>query len=102
VKWQFEYCYAKGFDQGNFDIAGGRAATVEQAADGTAWRHMVSEIEVPVSDDNFEVDGLILVHITRITNGGTNNTDNVFVLTADCHYQTLGFSTKNRIPDFYA
>jgi hypothetical protein len=102
VKWQFEYCYAKGFNQGNFDVSGGRSTTVEQAAQGTAWRHMVSEISTPISDANFEVDGVLMVHITRITNGGTNNTDKVFMILADCHYQCNAFNTKNRTPDFYA
>lgn len=101
TKWQFDWCYAKGYDQDNFDINAGNTTTVEQAGAGTAWRHMIAEIATPISSADFEVDGLLLVHIKRITNGGSNNTDSVFVQTIDCHYQTSSFATPSRQYPFY-
>lgn len=102
TKWQFDWCYAKGYDQGNFDINAGNSTTVEQAGVGTAWRHMIAEISTPISSSGFEVDGLLLVHIKRITNGGTNNTDNIFVQTIDCHYETESFATVSKNYPFYS
>jgi len=105
VKWQFTYTYAKGFNQGaasTFDIAGGgTVVTVEEAAAGTAWRHMVSEITTAISDADFEVDGILMVNVKRVTNGGTDNADTVFLIVSDCHYQSWIFNTPNRAPDFY-
>jgi hypothetical protein len=100
VKWQFDYTYAKGHDQDNFDIAG-LTTSVEQAAQGTPWRHMLSEIAVAISDPDFEPDGIIMTRIRRVTNGAVNNADDVFLVVADCHYQVNAFATKNRVPNFY-
>lgn len=104
VKWQLTWTFAKGFNQGaasTYDIAGA-VVTVEEAAPGTAYRHMVSEIATPISDEDFEVDGILMVNLKRITNGGTNNANTIFVTMTDCHYQSNTFNTKNRAPDFYA
>lgn len=100
VKWQFTYTWAKGFNQGNFNTTG-TAITCEEAAAGTAYRHMVTETSA-ITNADFEVDGLLLVQLKRITNGGTENTDAVFLALADAHIQVDTFSTKNRAPDFYA
>lgn len=102
VKWEFTWTFAKGYNQEAFDIAGGGATvSVAQAGPGVAWQHMIAEIATPISDQ-FEVDGLLLVTVKRITNGGTDNTDDVYMLMADCHYQTWIFNTPNRNgPDFY-
>ncbi len=104
VKWEFTYSFAKGFNQGaasNYDTTG-TVVTVEEAASGTAFRHMTSEISTPISDPDFEVDGILMVRLRRITNGGSENADTVFLTMADCHYQSNTFNTKNRTPDFYA
>jgi len=100
VRWEFTWSYAKGHNQGNFNVAG-TVVTVEQATNGTAWRHMISEIAVPISSVDFEVDGIIMCRIRRVTNGAVDNADAVFLRLADCHYQANTFATKNRAPNFY-
>lgn len=72
---------------------------LEEAATGTAWSHMVTED--PTGFTTPSVDGVILGHLKRVTNGGTNNTDNIIGLFCDLHYQVYGYATKNRAPDFY-
>lgn len=101
VKWQYVYTYAKGFDQENFS-ATGTTITSETTPPGSAYRHMVSETAAITIATLTEPDGLIYVHISRITNGGTNNTDGVFMLTSDVHYQSTGLATKGKAPNFYA
>lgn len=99
VKWQFEYMFAKGHNQAAFAPAG-TTITAEEAPPGTAYQHMVTET-IAISDSAFEPDGLLYCCITRVTNGGTDNTDGIFLLTADVHYQSVNFATKNKEPDFY-
>jgi hypothetical protein len=99
VKWQFDVAVAKGFNQSAFDMAGS-AVTAEEAASGTAWKHMVTE-STGISSAEYEVDGLILINITRVTNGGTDNTDDVFLLMSDIHYQSNDTATRNKAPNFY-
>lgn len=100
VKWEFTYSFAKGFNQANYNMTG-TTVTVQEAAHGSAWRHMTTEIATPITDANFEVDGILMVRLRRVTNGATENTDTVFLTMADCHYQSNTFNTKNRTPDFY-
>ena len=102
VKWDFTYTYAKGFNQEAFNTTG-TTVSAEQAASGTAYQHMVAETDAVTISGMTEPDGLIMVHVKRVTNGGTNNTDNVFLLEADLHYQSNGqIGTTNKAPDFYA
>ena len=89
---------ALGHNQGNFGAP--VIYTVEQAAAGTAWRHMVTETVSPITLT--EPDELLMVVVRRITNGGTNNTDRVFGLMCDLHYQVDRMATPNRVPNFYA
>jgi hypothetical protein len=100
VRWEFTYTYAKGHNQANYNLTG-TTVTATEAPPGSAWRHMTSEISAGVSDANFEPDGILIVRIRRITNGGTDNTDRVFLIEADCHYQANAIVTKNKSPNFY-
>lgn len=100
VKWQFQWSFAKGYNQEAFDTTGS-TTTVTTAGPGTAYRHVISEISTPISSSSFEVDGLLLTKVSRITNGGTNNTDKIWLLMADCHYECDTFATKNRNVPFY-
>ena len=100
VKWQWEYMYAKGFNQAAFNVTG-TTVTAEQAASGTAYQHMVTETDAQQVAGLTEPDGIIQVKITRVTNGGTDNTDNVFLLTSDIHYQSSNMSTYGKAPNFY-
>lgn len=98
VKWEFRYTAAKGHDQEAFpaDVV----ISLEEAASGTAWQHMVTEDATGFAA--LEVDSLIIAEVKRVTNGGTDNTDTVFGLFADLHYEVLGFATPNRVPNFYS
>lgn len=101
VKFETTYSYAKGFNQAAFDTTG-TVISVEEAASGTAFQHMVSESTAQTISGLSEPDGIIMVRIARVTNGGTENTDTVFVLEADVHYQSTNAATAGRSPDFYA
>lgn len=101
VKWEFTYSYAKGFNQEAFSTTGTTIAA-EQAASGTAHQHMVTETAAITIPGLTEPDGLIMMRLERVTNGGTNNTDTVYLLEADVHYQSTNASTVGRAPDFYA
>ena len=103
VRWEFVWTYSHGHQRGVFDIAGGgQTVTVTQTPASPAWTHQIAEISVGIEPTGgFEVDGILMVRLRRITNGATNNTDNIFLVTGDCHYQADRFSTKNKAPDFY-
>lgn len=99
VKWEFTYTYAKGHNQAVYNLTG-TVVTIEQAAQGSAWRHMTSEIAAGITNSAFEPDGILLVKIKRVTNSGTDNADKVFLICADCHYQSDHLVTPNRTPPF--
>lgn len=108
VKWQFEYAFAKGFDQAAFDFAHAESpevnsgtVTAEAAGPGVQYQHMVTETDAVSVPGLTEPDGLIHVAISRVTNGGTNNTDGIFGLTADIHYQSTNMATRGKAPNFY-
>ncbi len=100
VKWEFQIMRALGHNQANFGAP--TTITLEQAAHGTAWRHMIVEVGLSDALTLTEPDELILVTVKRVTNGGTNNLDTVFGLCCDLHYQSDRHSTLNKDPDFYA
>ena len=97
VKWQLSVINAAGHNQENFPADS--LMTVEEAAHGTAWRHMITEHGVGVPA--MEVDSLVIVELKRITNGGSENADTVFGLYVDFHYEAQQFATPSRTPDFY-
>lgn len=101
VKWEFTYYHAKGNNQANFDFDGaGTVVTCEQAAHGTAYRHMITETAA-ITVAGLEPDSMLCTRIRRIANGGTDNADTVFGFQADLHYQASSVGTKNRAPNFY-
>lgn len=109
VKWQYDYAYAKGFNQAAFDFAlaespltNAGTATSVTAGPGVQYQHMVCESPAITLPGLTEPDGLIHCHIKRITNGATENTDGIFLLTADVHYQSTNMATKQKAPGFYA
>jgi hypothetical protein len=102
ARWGFEYIVCK---------CGGVYSSpvtvyVETTFDGTALKEYISE----VSDANaiaaslLEVDGLIKMRVFRdATHANDTMTGNVFLSTADCHYQSTGrVGTLHRTPNFYA
>ena len=100
VKWQFTFAYADGFGNGTFPLTTPTVVTAEEAGSGTAYDHMITETAA-VTIAGLEVDGIIKCKITRITNGGTDNTDGIFLQLSDIHYQSTNLPTKNKAPDFY-
>lgn len=101
VKWQFDFAYAKGFDQEAFPFGSLTTATAESTGPGVQYQHMVTETTGQTISGLTEPDGLIHCMVTRITNGGTENTDDIFMMTADIHYQSTNIATVNKSPSFY-
>lgn len=112
VTWEFKYAYAKGFNQQPFDVAlsnspltNSGVVTASEAASGTAHQHMVTETDAVTIPDLTEPDGIIYVRLGRVNNATSpiaNNTDGIFLLTADIHYQSTNMATKQKAPNFYA
>ena len=103
VKWEWYYTFAQGFDQENFDSTGTLIEAEEAISESpiTAYRHMVTEtaaITIPGLD---EPDGLLQVRIRRVTNGATDNTDEIFLLESDVHYLSNSLATPYKSPNFY-
>jgi hypothetical protein len=96
VKWEVEYSLALGHNQAAFSTPA--IITVEEAASGTAYQHMVTETATPIT--LAEPDIMLIARLRRITNGGTNNADTVFGLAIDLHYESDRDATPNRAPPF--
>ncbi len=99
VKWEFTYTHALGFAQEAYDLDG-TVAVAEQSPPATAYVHMVTETtfqELGIT----EPDGIIYCRIRRVTNGAVDNADNIYLLTADIHYQSTSRGTIGRSPNFW-
>ena len=102
VRWQLDITRALGHNQGAAStFTQVPSITLEQAASGIAYQHMVVEASEAQVLTLVEPDELIMVNITRVTNGGTNNTDTVFGLQVDLHYEVDRHVTPNKAPNFY-
>lgn len=99
VQWKFEYSYAKGHNQEAFTNSSSTIITVEEAATGIPYQHMVTEdtVGIPV----FEPDTLIICAVSRIAASSDENTDTVFGLSLDAHYPATYVGTPQRAPNFY-
>lgn len=102
-RWGFEYTIAKGHNQSSGSVFPATTTVyAEQAASGTALKHMVTEISSSVTLTNVEPDSLILVRVFRdATHANDTLTDAAFLLKADAHYETDRVCTLNRTPNFY-
>ena len=100
VKWQFDIMRALGHQQAAYSAPA--SITVSQNAQGTAWYHMIAEVAIGDKLTLTEPDELILVTLKRITNGATENTDTIFGMTVDMHYESDRDSTLNKAPNFYS
>lgn len=98
VRWEVNYTIAKGHQQAAFPEEGQIILT--QTPEGTAWTHQI--VEDTTGFSLVETDSLVLFEVKRITNGGVDNTDNIFMLTCDLHYQVGQYATPSRSPDFFA
>ena len=100
VKWEFNHTFAKGFDQEAFNMTGS-TDSAEQAS-GAQYQHMVAETAAVTIAALTEPDGIIYTRISRVTNGATDVANGqVFLLTADIHYESDSQATLNKAPNFY-
>lgn len=100
VKWELKIIRAKGHNQEAFGTV--TTINVSEAANATAWQHMITECSDGDALTLPEPDELLMVALKRVTNGGTDNTAKIFGLNVDFHYQTDRYSTPGKAPDFYA
>ena len=103
VKWEFQIARALGHDQGFFGAA--TSIFVEQQPNQVAlgaWRHYIAEAADEDALTLTEPDELIFVTVRRVTNGGVDNTDAVYGMVVDFHYEADKSATLNKAPDFYA
>lgn len=98
VKWEFQISRAKGHNQEYFSAE--TSYFVTQTPNG-AWRHMIAEVSDADAITLTEPDELLLVTIRRVTNGVVDNTDMVFGLSVDLHYEADRDTTPNKSPNFY-
>ncbi len=99
VKWEFQILRAIGHNQANFGAV--TTLTVTQAHGGTAWRHMVAEVDVGQTLTMSQPDELLLVVLRRVTNGATENGASVFALMVDFHYESDRANAPLKSPPFY-
>lgn len=97
VKWQFDYVYSAGYGRGEFAFTSPTTdyATTTPGGSTAQYRHFISETPAQTLA-NLETDAVILVHLKRITNGATDNTDKIFLVFCDAHYKSNGAVTANR------
>ena len=101
VKWEWDFAYSTGFGTGVFNIGNTTAVEAAEPPAGVPYTHQVTE-SAGVTVPNLETDGIIYSRVMRKANGGTDNTDNIFLLTSDIHYQSTDQSTPYKRPDFYS
>lgn len=98
VQWQMSITTAARTNQAAFPTD--TVITVEEAATGTAWSHMVTEDATGFTAP--EVDALSIIELKRIAASSDENTDTVFGLFVDFHYEAQQYGTPSRAPDFYS
>jgi hypothetical protein len=99
ARFGFEYTVAKGHNQSVFGAT--TTVYVEQAASGTAYKHMIAETAA-ITSAEMEVDALILVRIFRdAAHANDTLSDALFMFTSDVHLQVDRVSTINKAPNFY-
>jgi hypothetical protein len=99
VAWELTFLRALGHDQANFVAP--VVVTLEQSAAGTAWRHMIVEATEADVITMFEPDELFIVTLRRAAPSSGSNSDTVFGLMVDLHYEMDRRGTPNKSPDFY-
>ncbi len=93
VKFTFDYTYASSGNAFNSTTS----QTSVTAAIGAQYTHQIIEIATPVLAGSLEVDGVVLVKLTRDpTDVADTFTGSVWVMYADCHININKFSTKYR------
>lgn len=102
VRWGIEWTYAKGHGQAAFGAT--QTVYVEQASDGTAFKHYVAEVSDgnAIPGTNVETDGIVLCRFFRDGAHPNDTLDaDVFVFCVDLHYQAAQYTTPQKAPDFF-
>lgn len=102
--------YAKGHNQANFpaEVTGTITYNTTNIATTPQYRHRVDELQLStaggsasmLNTTDLEVDGLVLITL-KLTTLPTITGGNLFIHTADLHYQSTGIGTKAKAPDFW-
>ncbi len=102
VVWRATMTAQKGHNQGAFSMAATNTDTTQTGVAATAYQHYVTEsAALSAATYNIEPDTMILVRALRITNGGTENNSDIFLIGCDLHYESDRLCTKNKSPNFY-
>ena len=99
VKWEIIYTYAAAETGAVFPTE--TTVTLESTPAGVAWTHSVSEVTDAQALSNLLPETIILARLRRVTNGGTDNTDTVFGLHIDIHFQQDRLGSAKKDYDFY-
>jgi hypothetical protein len=101
TRWTFDYLYAKGHQQAAFPTTAA-STFAQQVQVTTAYTHMIAE-SAAETISGLEVDGLILVKVSRVapTGGPSDVAGSVFVPCIDLHYQSTNLATKQKAPPFW-
>jgi hypothetical protein len=103
VKWEMQIMRARrehDGEYGNFDSPFSVFVTLTPT--GTAYDHLVAEVVDGDAMTLTEPDELILVTLKRVTNGGTDNPNDVFALTVDLHYETERYASVAKAYPYYS
>ena len=98
IRFGFEFTSSKGHSQEAFQSE--VTVYAEQAGVATQYMHQIIE-SAGVTITGLEPDSLIICRVFRDIDGSDTNTDKIFLLTADVHYQSSKFGTINKEPNFY-
>jgi hypothetical protein len=108
VKWYAQVAYAKR-DSAAFNLGALVNVNVTIAAAGVQYQHQVAEVVVSAAagagglldNANFETDGILMVRFYRDpADVADTYGSSVFVLCADCHYQSDHTNTLNKASPF--
>jgi parallel beta-helix repeat protein len=97
VKWDIEYQIVKVGDA--FPVST-TTLSLTDTPSGTAYEHYIIEDSTGFAPGVLQAGAQILCRLVRVTNAGTDNTDAVFGLELDIHYQRNNIGTLNRTPPF--
>lgn len=102
IRFQGELVYAPGFGQGSYNYGSPTLFTIDQTPNGTPYTSYVAEYLAGIDASAWQVDGGCKIIWKRITNGGSENPDGVYVTTADIHYTSTasGATTPLKAPPF--
>ncbi len=106
--WTFEFTYASGYDTDAFPAS--KIISATQTASTTQYSHMIAEVQFTndggdathIDRADIDVDGLLLIRISRVTGGSDTLNEDTFMHFVDVHYQTTGIvGTKDKNSPFY-